>query len=112
MEYCGGRGEAPVCSVFLDATRERRSLTADAARPPRVVLSRWRLRGSLRVARIRCFSPRRVECVAVAASRRWVLHDGGLLGVVVSASFDFYCSMVTLDVFDDYRSVGCRWVLW
>ena len=40
------------------------------------------------------------------------MHGGGLLGVVLSASFDFYCSVVTLEVFDDYRSVGCRWVLW
>ena len=64
------------------------------------------------MARIRCFSPRRVECVVAAASRRWVLHGGGLLGVVLSASLDFYYSVVTLEVFDDYRSVGCGWVLW
>ena len=49
------------------------------------------------MARIRCFSPRRVECDVAAALRRWVLHGGGLLGVVLSASFDFYCSVVTLE---------------
>ena len=40
--------------------RERWSPTAEAARPPRVVLSWRRLRSSLRVARIQCCSLRRV----------------------------------------------------
>ena len=57
MEYCGRHGEAPVCSVFLEATRERWSPMADAARPPCVVLSWWRLRGSLCVVLIRWFHP-------------------------------------------------------
>ena len=75
--------------VFSSRWHERWSPTADAARPPRIVVSRRRLRGSLRVARIRCCSLHREVCVVATASQRRVLHDGGLLGVVVSASFVF-----------------------
>jgi hypothetical protein len=39
MEYRGGRGKAPMRGVFFEATRERWSPTADAARPPHVVSS-------------------------------------------------------------------------
>ena len=52
MKYCGGRDEAPACSVFCEGTRARWSPTADVARLPRVVLLRWGLRGSLRDVRI------------------------------------------------------------
>jgi len=61
------------------------------------------------VARIQCFSPRRVECDVTTASRRWVLHGSGLLGVVLSGSFDFYCSVVTLEVFRRLQECGL-WV--
>ena len=58
-EYCGGSGEAPACGVFGEATRARRSPTADVARPPRVVFSWWRLRGGMSAVRIRWFHPAR-----------------------------------------------------
>jgi hypothetical protein len=50
------------------------------------------------VARIRCFSTRRVECDVAAASRRRILNGDGLLGAVASASFDYYQRMVTPEV--------------
>jgi hypothetical protein len=50
--------------------RARWSPTAGVARPPRVVLSQWRLRGSLCVVRIRCFHP-------VGWCVVWQRHYGG-----------------------------------
>jgi len=62
--------------------RERWSPTAEAARPPRVVIS-WRLlRGSLRVARIRCCSLCWVVRLVAAASRRRILRRPSWCGVV------------------------------
>ena len=53
-EYYGGSGEPPACGVFGEATRARRSPTADVARPPHVCAFA-RLRGSLREVRIWCY---------------------------------------------------------
>jgi hypothetical protein len=93
--------------VFLEAVRERWNPTADTTSPPRVVLSWWRLRGCLRVVRIRCFSPHRVDYDVAAASQRRVLHGGGLLGAVTSASFDSYRYMIALEVSKTASVDGC-----
>ena len=70
------------------ATRVRRSPTAGVARPPRVVFSRRRLRGSQREVRIRWFHCRGVGIVA-AALRRRVPQGGGLFGAGLSIFFVF-----------------------
>ena len=88
---------SPCVVFFLEATSERCSPTADAARPPRIVLSWWRLQGSLRVAWVRCFFTPSGGVFATASLRR-VLHSGGFLGAVVSSSFNTYRRLVTPEV--------------
>ena len=99
VELCGGCGVAPV------RRRERWSPTAEAARPPRVVLSWRRLRGSLRVIRIRCCSLRRVVRFVAAASRRRILHGSDPLGAMLSTSSFLFRRRFTLRFFDDYKRV-------
>jgi hypothetical protein len=73
VEFNGGCGEAPARCVVAVAT------VRQVVRGPNPVF----------------FPLHRVDCDVAAVSRRRVLHGGGLLGAVVSASFDSYRRRVT-----------------
>ena len=93
MECCGGRGEAPACGVFFEATRVRWSPTADVARLP-CVCAFARLRCSLREVWIWCYHPVRWSAVL----QRY-FGDGSRTAV------DFWCGAVFFSRFSvDARS--------
>ena len=80
----------PHVRCFPEATRVRWSSAADVARPPRIVLLRWRLRDSLSEVRIRWSHPIR-WCVVLQRH-----YDGGPRIAVV---FLVQCSLLLLDPF-------------
>ena len=93
----------PRVRCFPEAMRARWSPTADVARPPRVVLSRWRLRDSLSEVWILWFHHVR-WCVVLQR------HYGG--GSRIAVVFLVRCSLLLLDPFrrrvafagfDDYK---------